>query len=393
MRGRAARSVDLLIVGGGPAALAAARAYRGAGGEGSVVMVTDEDLPPYRRPPLTKQFLRDPFPVEDLFLEPLNFFPENGIELTTRCRLAEVDIAARRATTSAGDEMTYRDILFATGSEPSRPSIPGADAGPVHVIRRVADSSALAGASGSIHNVIVMGSGFIGCEAAASLAMRGVEITLVTMEQVPQQERLGRHVGGWIVDWLSGLGVELRLGQVVDEIDATEARARLRLGSNEVVEADLIVMGTGVIPRTDVQGLSGLPMTSGRIEVDHAMRTSVPGVWAAGDVALAFNPSAGRRLPVEHWGEALAQGEVAGRTLAGDEASWSSVPGFWSTIGDETIKYRAWGDGFDDYSYSGTDRGFVVRYEAGGKLVGVLAHENDEAYEESQDLILSGRRL
>jgi NADPH-dependent 2,4-dienoyl-CoA reductase/sulfur reductase-like enzyme len=223
--------------------------------------------------------------------------------------------------------------------------------------------------------------------------MRGNEVILVSMEEVPQLSRLGEQAGGYIADWLRGYGVELRLGEAIEEIEATPEGSVLRLASGTRLEAQMVILGTGVMPATGLAEAAHLPMESGRITVDDSMRTKVPGVWAVGDVAFALNRSAGRHLSVEHWGEALVQGEIAGRALAGEDVGWDSVPGFWSTIGEKTVKYRAWGDGFDDCRFQQTTGGFTVRYGRSGRLVGVLTHNCDDAYEESSPQIIDGEEL
>lgn len=384
---------DLLVVGGGPSGLSAARAYRAAGGMGSVTIVGDEDEPPYRRPPLTKEFLREPFPVRDLYIEQESFFDQNSIDLQIRRRVVEIDTGVRTATTADGRRIEYRDVILATGSEPSRPPVPGGDDPNVRVMRRVGDASSIAERSSVVERVVVLGSGFIGCEAAASVAMRGNEVILVSMEEVPQLSRLGEQAGGYIADWLRGYGVELHLGEAIEEIEATPEGSVLRLASGTRLEAQMVILGTGVMPATGLAEAAHLPMESGRITVDDSMRTKVPGVWAVGDVAFALNRSAGRHLSVEHWGEALVQGEIAGRALAGEDVGWDSVPGFWSTIGEKTVKYRAWGDGFDDCRFQQTTGGFTVRYGRSGRLVGVLTHNCDDAYEESSPQIIDGEEL
>jgi NADPH-dependent 2,4-dienoyl-CoA reductase/sulfur reductase-like enzyme len=157
------------------------------------------------------------------------------------------------------------------------------------------------------------------------------------------------------------------------------------------LEGAVVVMATGIAPRSELAQAGGVELVDGAIAADTAMRTSVPGVLAAGDVCAAENAAAERRLRVEHWGDALGQGEIAGATAAGAPATWAAVPGFWSTIGGRTLKYAAWGDGFDQvHVQRGSDGGFVAWYGRELRLVGVLAHEDDEAYERGRQLIEDG---
>jgi NADPH-dependent 2,4-dienoyl-CoA reductase/sulfur reductase-like enzyme len=153
----------------------------------------------------------------------------------------------------------------------------------------------------------------------------------------------------------------------------------------------VVVMAAGVTPRTELAVAAGLELSGGAVPVDASMRTARDGLYAAGDVAFALNTRARRRLRVEHWGDALGQGEVAGRSAAGQRAEWDSVPGFWSTIGSHTLKYAAWGDGFEQYRFENHgDGGFTAWYGGDGKIVGVLAHEADGDYDRGRELIGRG---
>jgi len=234
----------------------------------------------------------------------------------------------------------------------------------------------------------VIGSGFIGCEAAASLALRGLQVTLVTDEEIPHETRLGETAGRRVQAWLEALGVRLVLGAGVEAIGDHS----VHVSGRDPVNAELILMAGGVKPCAGLAASAGLDVEQGRVVVDASMRTSADGVFACGDVAYARNAAAGRRLAVEHWGEALNMGEIAGRAIAGDaDAQWDVAPGFWSTIGEHTLKYVAWGDGYETVDLEDHGGGaFTASYRANGALVGVLTHERDEDYERGRAL-LEGR--
>jgi NADPH-dependent 2,4-dienoyl-CoA reductase/sulfur reductase-like enzyme len=223
--------------------------------------------------------------------------------------------------------------------------------------------------------------------------MRGARVSLTSLESVPQEGRLGEKAGERVAGWLKEVGVELALGRPVASIASSCVGHMVTLEDGTSLEAETVLLGTGVKPHSALAVDAGIPVAENRIMVDASMRSSVPGVWAAGDVAHAFNPAAGRRLMVEHWGEALNQGAVAGRRLAGEEARWDDVPGFWSTIVDNTLKYRAWGDGFDDLRVEEDGPGFTVWYGRDGILVGALTHGKDDDYERSSALIAAGERF
>jgi 3-phenylpropionate/trans-cinnamate dioxygenase ferredoxin reductase subunit len=385
---------ELLVIGGGPAGLSAARSYRQAGGSGAVAIVSDEERLPYDRPPLTKELLRGEMEDSDLAIEPAEWFGEQDVAFVAGLAVA-VDSGARQVTLSGGRTLDYRTAVIATGATPVRPPIPGVDDPGVHTIRTLDHLRNLGPQLGSGIRVVVVGSGFIGCEVAASLALRGHPVTLVSRESAPNESRLGKWAGSMIRDWLADTGVRTVLGEEVRRIE------RRRDGEMEIgiarddglhLRAPLVIMATGVSPRAELAPAAGIPTSGGAIRTDAAMRTRIPGLLAAGDVAYADNVTAGRSLRVEHWGDALGQGEVAGQTAAGMTAEWSAVPGFWSTIGTHTLKYAAWGDGYDAVSPQRAVRGdgFAVWYGREGTIVGVLAHEDDDSYTRGRELIAQG---
>jgi NAD(P)H-nitrite reductase large subunit len=382
-----AEAERIVIVGGGPAAQAAAGSYREGGGAGTVTILAREAEAPYERPPLTKDFLRGESGREELPLVDPGWYAEHGIDLRTGVVVVELDLGSGEAWSANGEGFGFDRILLATGAEPSLPPIPGADRPMVQAMRRIGDSERLA-ALGRDDRALVVGSGFIGCEAAASLAMRGVEATIATIEAVPQIERLGEEVAARISAWLEDLGVDVVGGAELRSIGgAGDAAGRARFANGTEIVADRILLALGVERSDGLAAAAGIAVSDG-IEVDAAMASAEPRVLAAGDVAFAFNASAGRRLRVEHWGEALNMGTVAGRTLAGAEAAWDDAPGFWSTIGEQTLKYAGWGDGWEDLRFEpGRDGAFVCRYGRDGELVGIVAHGDDAAYERGRELI------
>jgi NADPH-dependent 2,4-dienoyl-CoA reductase/sulfur reductase-like enzyme len=335
----------LLIAGGGPAALATARAYREAGGDGAVTLITPEAALPYERPPLSKDFLRGELDEDDLPIESADWYSRHEVAVLEDAVVGVRDheVVLRNETRS------FDRLVLATGATPKR-------IGDGLVLRSLTDARTLRAAAERERRATVIGSGFIGCEAAASLAMRGLEVTLVSDEEIPHAARLGEEAGRRIMGFLTELGVTLELGR--------QAGA------------------TGGLT------LEAVGVESPRIPVDEHMRSERPDVLVVGDAALAHNAGADRRLPVEHWGEALNMGEVAGRVLAGQDARWDVAPGFWSTIGEHTLKYVAWGDGFDEARVVDHGGGaWTVWYGADGITVGVLTHERDEDYERGRSLI------
>ncbi len=381
----------LLVVGGGPAGLEAARSFRDSGAPGPVAIVTDEHRMPYNRPPLSKELLRGEMAEDDLPLEDERWLAEQGVALIGG-RAVALDPERRQVTLSGGRELDYRSCLLATGSEPTRIPIRGADDPSVRVLRSLDDLRELQRRLHPGVDPVVIGSGFIGCEIAASLTALGQQVTLVSDEAAPNARRLGAEAAAEITGWLQELGIVLELGAEVESIERHGDELRVQT-EGKGVSAGLVIMATGVAARSELAAAAGLDLVVGAIPTDAAMRTAVSGLLAAGDVCAAQNPTARRRLRVEHWGDALGQGAVAGASAAGQPAAWNDVPGFWSTIGAQTLKYAAWGDGYDESRLERqADGSFTAWYGRDGIIVGVLTHDRDQDYERGQDLIAAGAR-
>jgi 3-phenylpropionate/trans-cinnamate dioxygenase ferredoxin reductase subunit len=379
----------LVIVGGGPAGLATARAYRENGGWARVTILTSEPYAPYNRPPLTKEYLRGEASRDDLSLESEGWYGENDVELRLATVATRLNREDRTVELDEGGELAYDACVLATGSEPLRLPVSGGEDPEILVMRTVENSRRLQDRVGQNGKVVVVGSGFIGCEAAASLALRGGEVTLISLEKRPQQDRLGPEVGERIEGWLRDYGVDLHLGTSLEGIERSAAGYELSLEGAGTISAGTILFGTGVSPRTELAAEAGLEVDGGVI-TDSSMRTSAPGIYAVGDLARAYNESARRHLSVEHWGDALEHGRIAGAVISGGAAAWDMAPGFWSTIGDRTLKYWAWGDGWDEHLFDDRGEAFAVWYGKEGTLVGVLSHDTDDDYERGRVLIERG---
>lgn len=370
-------SVDVLIV----------------GGRGTVLLVSADEHPPYARPPLTKDYLRGESEAEDLPLAEEDWYRDNAVELRLGTPVTRIDAAQQQAELSDGSTVRYRRLALATGSSPSPLPIPGADLPGLVYVRDRHSGEALRGLAAAGGRVVVIGSGFIGCEAAASLSRRGVEVVLVTDETLPHAARLGEEAGARIADWLRAEGVDLILQDGAAAVRSSGNSWKVELASGRTLLANGVVSGSGARPNLALAESAGVKIDKGGVATDAELRTSDPAIWAAGDIAYAHNPAADRHLRVEHWGEAEAMGEIVGANLAGEHQRWAVAPGFWSTIGDHQLKYSAWGDGFDRADLVEGPEGWAVWYSCDGSVVGVLAENWDSAYERGQSLIERGAPL
>jgi 3-phenylpropionate/trans-cinnamate dioxygenase ferredoxin reductase subunit len=372
----------LIVVGSGPAGVAAAESFREHNTSGRVrILTTDRDLP-YARPPLSKEYLRGQ--TDDVGLHPQQWFDDKTIELVHNTTVDGLDLAER--SVRAGDRrFRYDALILACGAAPVAPPMPGGAR--ARLLRSLADAAALREAAKDASTAVVIGAGFIGCEAAASLALRGMSVTLVAPETLPQEARLGSAAAERLRELVIQAGARYVGGVAVEEINDVG----LRLDNGVTIDCDLILAATGVTPQHRLAADAGLDVRDSRIVVDTHMSTSTKGVYAAGDVALARHAVAGRHLAIEHWQDATDQGAIAGTSAAGKRATWDGVPGFWSTIGEATIKYHAWGDGYQRSRMLSHPDGFTVWYEADDAVVGVLTHNADDDYDLGQRLIAERR--
>jgi len=372
----------LIVVDSGPAGVAAAESFREHNTSGRVrILTTDRDLP-YARPPLSKEYLRGQ--TDDVGLHPQWWFDHKTIELVHNTTVDGLDLAER--SVRAGDRrFRYDALILACGAAPVAPPIPGGAR--ARLLRSLADAAALREAAKDASSAVVIGAGFIGCEAAASLALRGMSVTLVAPETLPQEARLGSAAAERLRELVIQAGARYVGGVAVEEINDVG----LRLDNGVTIDCDLILAATGVTPQHRLAADAGLDVRDSRIVVDTHMSTSTKGVYAAGDVALARHAAAGRHLAIEHWQDATDQGAIAGTSAAGKRATWDGVPGFWSTIGEATIKYHAWGDGYQRSRMLSHPEGFTVWYEADDAVVGVLTHNADDDSDLGQRLIAERR--
>jgi NADPH-dependent 2,4-dienoyl-CoA reductase/sulfur reductase-like enzyme len=368
----------LIVIGSGPAGVAAAAAFREYCDDVPVRMLTADVDRPYFRPPLSKEFLRGE--TEDVSRDGAEWCADHGVELLTGTRVDAIEVE-QRVVVAAGARYPYTELILACGASPTPPPVPGGDL--AHILRSQRDAIQLRDAARRADSAVVIGAGFIGCEAAASLAMQGLSVTLVAPDEFPQQKRLGAETGQRLAALVEKSGTRFVGDTRVQEITGDS----VVLDDGVSVHADLIVAATGVAPNSAIAETGGLEVKHSRIVVDAGMQTFWHGVFAAGDVALGVNTTARRPIAIEHWQDATDQGAVAGRRAAGADAAWSQVPGFWTTIGDETLKYHAWGDGYDRSRLVDHGSGCTVWYEADEAVVGVLTHNADDDYDLGERLI------
>jgi 3-phenylpropionate/trans-cinnamate dioxygenase ferredoxin reductase subunit len=343
-----------VIVGAGLAGAKAAEALRTKGFDGKVILIGDETDRPYDRPPLSKDYLLGSTDRKKIYIHPAQWYTDHDIDLRLGTRITEIDRAAHEVRTAQGETLGYDKLLLATGSSPRRLEVPGADLPGVHYLRTVADSDALQAAFAAAQRVAIIGGGWIGLETAAAARAAGCHVALLERDRLPLLGVLGAEVAAIYAALHRAHGVELRPGSGVAEIIGADTVSGVRLADGDVVAADTVVIGVGILPNIELAAAAGLPIDNG-VVVDEHLATIDPDVFAAGDVANAYYPLLGTHLRLEHWSAALNQGPVAAANMMGTATAYDKVPYFFSDQYDSGMEYSGYvpRDGYDEVVFRG----------------------------------------
>jgi 3-phenylpropionate/trans-cinnamate dioxygenase ferredoxin reductase subunit len=362
-----------VIVGASLAGAKAAETLRAEGFEGRVVLIGEEPVRPYERPPLSKDYLRGETGFDAAAVHAAGFYDDHDIELRTSTVAAAVNPGSSEVTLASGERIGYDRLLLATGAAPRRLSAPGADLNGVHYLRSVADADTLHGVLTGGGRIVVIGAGWIGAEVAASARQLGAEVAMVELAQVPLERVLGTEVGGIYRDLHAAHGVDLHLGVGIEALVGSGSVAQVTLTDGTALAADAVVVGVGVSPRTELAETAGVPIDNG-VLVDQYLATSAPGIYAAGDVANAFHPRYGARIRLEHWSAALNQGPAAARNMLGTPTPYDRTPYFYSDQYDLGMEYRGWAPTFDRVVLRGdpVSREFIAFWLLDGRVAAAM---------------------
>ena len=362
---RSAAPRRVVIVGAGAAGSAAAEMLRRSGYDGRLTIIDEDEGAPYDRPNLSKDYLAGNAPEEWIPLRPDNFYAEHKIDVV-RGRATGIDTKNKKLKVDGREPLEYDTLLLATGAEPIRLDVPGANR--AHLLRSLVDSRAIIDAAKRATRAVVIGGSFIGLETAASLRARNLEVHVVAPEALPLERVLGEHLGTFIKSLHESKGVMFRLGRRPARIDADS----VTLDDGARLEADLVIMGVGVRPRVGLAEGAGLAMDRG-VSVNEFLETSVPGIFAAGDIARWPDPHTGDRIRVEHWVLAQRHGQTAARNMLGAREAFRQPPFFWSAHYDVRINYVGHAEKWDRVDVDG-DAGkhdVAVRFMRGGRVLAV----------------------
>ncbi len=368
-----------IIVGASLTGATAAATLREEGFDGRVVLIGTEEHRPYERPPLSKDYLRGEAGRDKLYVHPDGFYGDHDIELRLGRTAVELDTAGGTVTLDDGDRLGYDRLLLATGAEPRRLPIPGADLDGVLYLRSVDDSDTLRERLDAGGSVVVVGAGWIGSEVAASARQRGLDVTVIDPLSVPLERVLGAEIGAVYRDVHTDQGVRMLMDTGVAAFGGDQKVERVRTSDGTELECDFVVVGVGVQPRTGLAAEAGIAVDDG-VVVDARLRTGADRVFAAGDVASAHHPFYGERIRVEHWANALNQGPAAARNMLGQDAPYERLPYFFSDQYDVGMEYSGFARSWDRVVVRGdtSAREFIAFWMDGDR---VLAGMNVNVWE------------
>jgi 3-phenylpropionate/trans-cinnamate dioxygenase ferredoxin reductase component len=393
----ATRKVDHLLIGGGLAAANCARWLREEGGEGSILLVGREPDPPYNRPPLTKGYLRGKESREEVLFRPDEWWDEQNIELMLRTSVMKLDPQERVVQLSTKDEIEFGNALLATGSNVRRLRVDGCERDGIHYIRAFGNSEALRAEAKDAERVVIIGGSYIGTEVAASLTdAYGDKCSMVMLEEVTHERFYGKQVGGYFQSVLEQHGVEIHGGEELERFEGSGDRVeKVVTKSGLELDCDLVVIGAGVTPDVTLAKGAGLEIgEAGGVLCSSGLESSVPGIFAAGDICEYDSPVHGRYMRIEHWDVAFNQGKTAALNMLGRGIEHDVVPYFFSDLADWTsMEYVGPGSGEPAVRGSLEAGDFTAFYIDDGRVTAALTVGRSDDLEHAQRFIVERTKV
>ena len=358
------------IIGAGLAGAKAAETLRKDGYDGRIALFGDEPRLPYLRPPLSKDYLRGESELDNVLVHPQQWYDENRIDVRLSTPVRAIESAARNVVLDHGRRVAYDRLLLTTGAVARRLDIPGHDLAGVHYLQTLDDAGAIRSAAAGARRVVVIGGGWIGAEVAASIRQLGLPVTLIADGPVLLERVLGTEVGTVYQHLHAERGVDLVMNQRAVAFRGSTAVEAVETADGAKIEGDIVVVGVGALPRTQLAVEAGLDVGDGII-VDEHLETSVPGIYAAGDVAAAWHPLLQARIRVEHWDNARRQGRTAARNMLGIAEPYARIPYFYSDQYDLGMEYTGYAPEWDRVVFRGdpASRAFVAFWLLDGRVV------------------------
>jgi 3-phenylpropionate/trans-cinnamate dioxygenase ferredoxin reductase component len=390
-----------VILGGGMVAGYAARELVELGVKpGELAILSADTYVPYERPPLSKTFLTGKDTEDAIRINPEDFYRQHGIEVKLGCEISAVDPKRKRLTLKSGGEWGFHKLIVATGARPRTLEIPGANLRNVHYLRSLDDSKAIRRSADAVKRAVVIGGGFIGMEVAAVLAQKGVEVTMVLSDERIWKRLFSPQMSSFFEAYYEARGVRFLKSTAVTGLRGDGAVSAAVLSGGQTIACEMVVAGIGVRPVTDLLATSGFDVADGVLVNEH-LEASQPDVYAAGDVANYQDLLYEKRRRVEHWDNAVAQGQYCARALMGERAPFRHIPYFFSDLFD--LSYEYWGDssGAGQIVHRGdlSSNSFSVWWLQQGRVVAAFTmNRPDEERELAQKWIetkqsVSGKKL
>jgi 3-phenylpropionate/trans-cinnamate dioxygenase ferredoxin reductase subunit len=382
-----------VIVGAGLAGAKASETLREEGFEGRIVLIGAEAERPYERPPLSKDYLRGESESKP-YVHDEGFYADNQIDLRASARVNSIEPSAAEVVLEGGERIGYERLLLATGAEPRRVNIPGADLDGVLYLRTIADSEAIRDRIEAGGRLVTIGAGWIGAEVAASARQRGCEVTVIERGSLPLERVLGPELGAIYQRIHTDHGVNVLTETALEALEGKGRVDVVRTADGKLIDADFVVVGVGVTPRTELAAAAGVEVDNG-VVVDDRLQTSAPNVFAAGDLANADHPLFGRRIRVEHWANALNQGPAAARNMLGADQPYDAVPYFFSDQYDVGMEYAGYATDWDEVVFRGDpeEREFIAFWLKDGRVLAGMNVNVWEVTDHIQALVRSKGRI
>jgi 3-phenylpropionate/trans-cinnamate dioxygenase ferredoxin reductase subunit len=368
---------------------------RKRGADGEILLVGREPEPPYERPPLSKEYLRGEAKREDAYVNPPDWYEQNGVELRAGTNVMSLDAEGRTAKLQGGEEVGFEKALIATGANVNILRVEGAELDGIHYLRAFGNSDNIGKDAEAADRVVLVGGSYIGCEVAASLTAKGTDCAIVMMEDKVLSRTFGEEVGAWFQDLMESKGIEIHGGETLSAFQGEDRVSAVITEGGTTVEGDFVVVGAGVKPDVMLAQRAGLEIDEddGGIRCDETLQSSQEGIYAAGDVCSYDSKVHGRRLRVEHWDVAMQQGMHAAKGMSGEPEPYEVVPYFFSDLADwASLEYVGPAFDWDEEIWRGDrDAGeFLVFYLKDGKVAGALSVERSEDLGHARELLANG---
>jgi len=365
-------SEKVVVIGAGHAAGQVAASLRQKGFTGSITLIGEEPWVPYQRPPLSKKFLAGELEAERLFFKPEKFYPEHDVELRLNTTAEKIDRDNCTVSLSDGSSIDYDWLVMTTGSRVRTAPIPGAELANVHYLRNIADVDALREGFKPGANLVIVGAGYIGLEVAAVAQTHGLNVTVLEMADRPMQRVVAPEVSAFYAKLHTDAGVDLRCNTAIEKFTGTDVVEQVHVVGSEPLDADMILIGIGILPNSELAEEAGLAVDNG-ILVDEFCRTEDPKILAAGDCTNHPNRLLDRKLRLESVHNALEQAKTAAASIVGEPTEYAQIPWFWSDQYDIKLQIVGLSQGYDQVVVRGNpdEKSFAAFYLQGNKLLAV----------------------